>query len=309
MRVCLLGTMFRLVYQQNITLGEFFSLYFYSFYIFSPLYLLGEVMKNYQEAKASHELLQELLAQPPEQDMFAHSDAISKIDSITFDHVSFSYLPEKEILHSISVRIERGQTIAFVGPSGSGKSTIVKLLLGLYPPTAGKILIDGKSVDQYVPKQLKALVGLVAQDTQLFSGTVRQNLHFVKPTASDEEMMTAIGYAQLQELISTAGDLELKIGEGGLKLSGGQKQRLAIARALLRNPQLLIFDEATSSLDSLVEADITETIKEISKQKQDIMTILIAHRLSTVVHADVIYVLEKGHLIEQGSHDQLLTMK
>lgn len=308
-RVCLLGTMFRLVYQQSITLGEFFSLYFYSFYIFSPLYLLGEVMKNYQEAKASHELLQELLSQQPEQDIFPHDTSIDAITTVVFDQVSFSYIPEKEVLHTISVRIERGQTVAFVGPSGSGKSTIIKLLLGLYPPSAGRILIDDVSVEQYDPQQLKALVGLVAQDTQLFSGTIRQNLQFVHPAATDEQMLQAVHSAQLQDLIPDVTGLEIKIGEGGLKLSGGQKQRLAIARALLREPQLLIFDEATSSLDSLVEADITETIKQISDQKQDITTILIAHRLSTVVHADVIYVLEKGYLVEQGSHDELLEMK
>lgn len=309
MRVCLLGTMFWLVFKESISLGEFFSLYFYSFYIFSPLYMLGEVLKNYQEAKASHEILQELLEQKPELKPDAIRAPIDHIDRVTFQQVWFQYMQEKEVLHDINVEVSRGQTIAFVWPSGSGKSTIIKLLLGLYPPTSWSIQINQQPIEMYDPVLLKSLVGLVSQDTQLFSGTIRQNLQFVHPEATDEEMIRALSYAQLQDLIAHAQWLDLKIGEWWLKLSGGQKQRLAIARALLRDPQLLIFDEATSSLDSIVEADITETIKDISGKNKSLSTILIAHRLSTVVHADIIYVLEKWRIIEQGTHEQLIEMK
>jgi ATP-binding cassette subfamily B protein len=310
MRVCLLGTMFWLVYQQSITLGEFFSLYFYSFYIFSPLYMLGEVLKNYQEAKASHELVQELLEQQPAVDEHVSSEQITSLDSVVFNDVSFHYGEQKEVLQDINVELQRGETIAFVGPSGSGKSTIIKLLLGLYPVTDGMIRINDRPIIEYDPSALKALIGLVSQDTQLFSGTIRQNLQFVRPEASDEQMIRALEYAQLQDFLAHPDGLALKIGEWGLKLSGGQKQRLAIARALLREPQLLIFDEATSSLDSIVEADITETIKTISwANNNTLTTILIAHRLSTVVHAQRIYVLEKWVIVEQGTHDELLQMK
>jgi len=309
MRVCLLGTMFWLVYTESISLGQFFSLYFYSFYIFSPLYMLGEVLKNYQEAKASHEILEELLQQKPEIQEDAIMAPIDHIDSVVFTHVGFQYSVGKEVLHDINVEVNRGETIAFVWPSGSGKSTIIKLLLGLYPTTSWSIRINGNDISTYDPALLKSLIGLVSQDTQLFSGTIRQNLQFVQPEASDEEMSRALEYAQLQDLLLQPDGLNLKIGEWGLKLSGGQKQRLAIARALLREPQLLIFDEATSSLDSIVEADITDTIKDISGKNKSLSTILIAHRLSTVVHADLIYVLEKGHIIEQGTHDQLVEMK
>lgn len=309
MRVALLGTMFWLVYTESITLGEFFSLYFYSFYIFSPLYMLGEVLKNYQEAKASHEIVEDLLNQKPDENYETASETIEQIESLVFENVSFQYGTGKEVLHTIDVTLQRGETIAFVGPSGSGKSTIIKLLLGLYPPTTWSIRLNEIDISTYQPQQLKALIGLVSQDTQLFSGTIRQNLQFVLPDAADEQMLRALEYAQLNDLLAQPDWLGLKIGEWGLKLSGGQKQRLAIARALLRDPQLLIFDEATSSLDSLVEAEITETIKKISWSTNTLTTILIAHRLSTVVHADMIYVLEKGTIIEQGTHEKLLEMK
>lgn len=308
MRVLLLWTMFWLVFKESITLGEFFSLYFYSFYIFSPLYLLGDVLKNYQEAKASHEIVQDLLHKQPAIDKTLSYHAVTNIEQITFENVSFAYQSD-QVLTDTSFHLSRGQTIAFVGPSGSGKSTIIKLLLGLYPASTWTIFINWYPLETLDPDLLKKSVGLVSQDTQLFSWTIRDNLLFVCADASDEQMSHALQQAQLQDLLYTSEWLDLKIGEWGLKLSGWQKQRLAIARALLRDPELLIFDEATSSLDSLVEADITDTIKAISQDKKQISTILIAHRLSTVVHADRIYVLEKWTLIEQWTHDQLLKMK
>jgi ATP-binding cassette subfamily B protein len=306
-RVCLLGTMFWMVFQQIITLGEFFSLYFYSFYIFSPLYMLGEVLKNYQEAKASHELLNDLLQKQPVEEV-THKQHIDTIDTITFTDVTFGYVPEKTVLHAITFALNRGQTVAFVWPSWSGKSTLVKLLLGLYTPQQGEVRINDLPLQSLDTYSLKSMIGLVAQDTQLFSGTVRENLQFVRSDADDPAMMLVLQQAQLHDF-ATQSWLDTKIGEWGLKLSGGQKQRLAIARALLRNPQVLILDEATSSLDSLVEAEITDTIKSIAKEHTQLATLMIAHRLSTIMHADMIYVLEKGHIVEQWDHATLLAQQ
>jgi ATP-binding cassette subfamily B protein len=202
-----------------------------------------------------------------------------------------------------------GETIAFVGPSGSGKTTLVKLLVGLYRPKTGDIRYDGKSINEIDLDQLRGRIGMVSQDTQLFSGTIRDNLLFVNPTASDAECLDVLNKSACHSLLARADKgLDTVIGEGGVKVSGGEKQRLSIARALLRRPKLLVFDEATSSLDSLTEEEISITIRDVSMRK-DLIAILIAHRLSTVFHADRIYVLERGSIIESGRHDELLAMK
>jgi ATP-binding cassette subfamily B protein len=191
----------------------------------------------------------------------------------------------------------------------SGKSTLVKLLVGLYRPVEGDILYDNISIKELRYNRVRRQMGFVTQDTQLFSGTIRENLLFVKPDATEEEMLVAIEKASAMAIINNSGNgLDTILGEGGKKLSGGEKQRLSIARALLRKPRLLIFDEATSALDSITEQQITETVKGISQDKQQI-TLLIAHRLSTIMHADTIYVLERGRIVEQGSHDELVSRK
>lgn len=305
-RVCLLGTMFWLVWKQDISLGQFFSLYFYSFFIFSPLYQFGTVMQNYQEAKASDQLVKELLALGDDDIVKYGKSRLQSIDTVHFDDVSFGYNENKEVLQHISWSAEQGQTIAFVWPSGSGKSTIIKLLLGLYHPTKGTISVNGKHLTDYNPEALKQSVWYVSQESQLFAGTIRDNLLFVKPDATDAEMLAVLDSAQIKQLIlDNAEWLDTKIGEGWLKLSGGQRQRLAIARALLRKPSLLIFDEATSSLDTLVESEITKTIQEISLEQKEMIIIMIAHRLSTIKHADTIFVLEQGKIIEEGKHEKL----
>ena len=200
--------------------------------------------------------------------------------------------------------------MAFVGPSGSGKTTLVKLIVGLYRPTSGKIEFGGIDINDIDLERFRNRIGLVAQDTQLFAGTIRENLLFASPNSTDEECLGALKAAAATSLLDRGGKgLETRIGEGGLKLSGGEKQRLAIARALLRKPDLLIFDEATSSLDSITEEQITQTIREIEKQRASHINVLVAHRLSTIMHADTIYVLEKGKLVEQGTHDELLKQK
>lgn len=309
-RVVLMGTMFWLVYNQSISLGEFFSLYFYSFFIFSPLYQFGVVMQNYQEAKASDQLVRELLALGDDAVVSYGDSRLTTIEKVSFDHVMFGYTQDTPILHDVSWSADQWKTIAFVWPSGSGKSTIIKLLLGLYQPLDGSIKINNKSLTDYNPELLKQTIGYVSQESQLFAGTIRENLLFVKPDATDAEMFSVLGSAQIKKLVQESPAwLDTKIGEWWLKLSGWQRQRLAIARALLRKPSLLIFDEATSSLDTLVESEITKTIQDISAKKTDMIIIIIAHRLSTIKHADTIFVLENGTIVEQWSHDALTHSK
>jgi len=235
---------------------------------------------------------------------------VGTIKELEFINVSFQHRTAQfKALDNISFDVKRGETIAFVGPSGSGKSTLVKLLVGLYRPNDGTILynnLDGHHIDF---DELRGQIGFVTQDTQLFAGTIKENLIFVKPEANDEEILDALYKASCQNLLSRAEKgIYSVIGEGGLKLSGGEKQRLSIARSLLRHPHLLIFDEATSSLDSITEEEITSTIKNVSTLKEQI-TVLIAHRLSTIMHADRIFVLEKGQIIETGTHQQLIADK
>jgi ATP-binding cassette subfamily B protein len=205
--------------------------------------------------------------------------------------------------------VKTGETIAFVGPSGSGKTTLMKLLVGLYRPQSGSILYNGLDEKSIHFDDLRRQIGFVTQDTQLFSGTIRENLLFVNPSATEADLQSALTKASCNTLLARAEKgLDTTIGEGGLKLSGGEKQRISIARALLRIPKLLLFDEATSALDSLTEEEITDTIREISAEGRQI-TLLIAHRLSTILHADRIFVLEKGDIVETGSHEELLAEK
>lgn len=309
MSTSLIGLLAYLVYTGNITVGELMTLYFYSFFVFWQLSQFGQVTKAYQEAKANHDILQDMMKQTPEAPD-DHLPVIEQVNSIKIDNVSFSYNADKEVIHEFSANWKSGQTIAFVWPSGSGKSTILKLLCGLYLPTQGQILINNQATTDINLTALKHQIGIVSQDAQLFSGSVRDNLLFVAPSATDDDIRLVIKQASLESFIDELpGWLDALIGEGGIKLSGGQRQRLAIARALLRNPQILIFDEATSALDSLVEKDIADTIHSISKSRPDLMTVIVAHRLSTVMHADTIYVLEHGKLTESWSHDDLLNQK
>lgn len=269
------------------------------------MYLLPDVVKNRQEARASSQTLQEILDLPQE----THTDAghcIESIQSLCFDDVTFAYDDETAV-ENIDFALHAGQTIAFVGPSGAGKSTILKLITWLYQPQSWYMRLNQLDARDVARTSVKKRLGVVAQETQLFTWSVRENLRFVAPDATDEQCRKVLEQAELADLIrSHDRGLDALIGEWWFKLSGGQKQRLAIARALLRDPDILIFDEATSALDSLVESHITETIKDITTDNQHLMTILVAHRLSTVMHADVIYVLEDGKIIETWSHDELL---
>jgi ATP-binding cassette subfamily B protein len=239
-----------------------------------------------------------------------HPLPLGNIKELEFVNVRFKHqTAQQHALDDISFDVKTGETIAFVGPSGSGKTTLVKLLVGLYRPQEGEILYNGVHGHDIDFDTLRTQIGFVTQDTQLFAGTIKENLLFVNPEAKEEEIWDVLNKAACQNLLARADNgIETLIGEGGIKVSGGEKQRLSIARALLRHPKLLIFDEATSSLDSITEEEVTSTIRSISSQREQI-TILIAHRLSTIMHADRIYVLEKGTVVETGTHESLLSEK
>ncbi len=305
----ILFLMLYLMFDHQVTFGQFFALYIYSFFIFSPLQELGNIINTFREAEASLNIFEEILKSPIERKP-AHPIPIGSIETLAFDDVSFKHLTASNYaLTNITFSTGRGETIAFVGPSGAGKTTLVKLLVGLYPPQAGRVLYNNISSNDIDVDELRERIGFVTQDTQLFSGTIRENLLFVNPTATDAECMDVLDKASCQTLLARAPQgLDTVIGEGGVKVSGGEKQRLSIARALLRNPNLLVFDEATSSLDSLTEEEITATIRDVSASSE-LITIMIAHRLSTIMHADRIYVLERGQIIESGRHHDLLEMK
>jgi ATP-binding cassette, subfamily B, bacterial len=309
MRTSLLFVMLYLIWAHSITVGQFFSLFIYSFFIFGPLQQLGDVVQVYREAEVSLGRFQTLLNTPPEPRP-EHGVALDALSLLAFEHVGFQHQTARvPALTDIGFELRRGQTLAFVGPSGAGKTTLVKLLVGLYRPQQGVILYDGHRHDEIDIESLRARIGFVTQETQLFSGTIRENLLFVRPGATDEECLEVLRQAACLELLERGQrGLDTVIGEGGMKLSGGEKQRLAIARALLRRPHLLVFDEATSSLDSLTEEEISQTIREVTRS-HEVMTILIAHRLSTIMHADRIHVLERGRIVEEGRHAELLEQK
>jgi ATP-binding cassette, subfamily B, bacterial len=309
LRTSIMFLMLYLIYTRAITVGQFFSLFIYSFFIFGPLQELGNIINIYRETEASLNVYERILAIPketkPENPTPMHDLRTLAFERVSFQHQSAS----SPAVSDISFRMERGETIAFVGPSGAGKTTLVKLLVGLYRPRSGEIYYDGIPGDRIDLDGLRARIGFVTQDTQLFSGTIRENLLFVRPSASDDECLDVLSKAACDSLLARAAQgLDTVIGEGGVKVSGGEKQRLSIARALLRHPHLLVFDEATSSLDSLTEEGIVETIRDVATTS-GAMTVLIAHRLSTILHADRIYVLERGRIVETGAHRQLLDEK
>jgi ATP-binding cassette, subfamily B, bacterial len=298
-----------MLFHDVLTLGQLMALQFYSFFVFGPLQEIGTVIISYRETEASLANFEKIINTPlekkPEQPEKLHTIEKMRFDGVSFRHKTAGY----DALTDIRFEVNKGETIAFVGPSGSGKSTLVKLLVGLYTPLHGDILYNGISGTQIDKEELQQQLGFVTQDTQLFAGTIRENLLFVKPTATDDEIRAALNKASCDNLIARSEKgIDTVIGEGGMKLSGGEKQRLSIARALLRQPKLMVFDEATSALDSLTEEAISNTIKSITEQKEHI-TVLIAHRLSTIMHADRIFVLEKGNIVETGGHADLLAEK
>ncbi len=309
LRTSILFLMLYLIYTQRITVGQFFSLFIYSFFIFGPLQDLGTVINSYRETEASLDSFEDILALPVEPRP-ANPLPLGELRDIAFEDVGFTHQTASvAALSGVSFAVGRGETVAFVGPSGSGKTTLVKLLVGLYAPQRGRVTYNGEPGTAVDLDELRAQIGFVTQDTQLFSGSIRENLLFVNPAATDALCLEVLKKAACDSLLARADrGLDTVIGEGGVKVSGGEKQRLSIARALLRRPRLLVFDEATSSLDSLTEEEITDTIRDVAGSR-DVITILIAHRLSTILHADRIHVLEHGRIVEAGRHEDLLERK
>ena len=309
LRQVILFLLMWLIFQNRLDAGQLVTMQIYSFFIFGPLQEIGNIILSYREAEASLNNFQNLMEKQPER-MPPSPKHLGPVRDLHFNHVSFKHQTAMhKAIDDISFKVTTGETIAFVGPSGSGKTTLMKLLVGLYRPQQGNIFYNGIDENSIHFDDLRNQIGFVTQDTQLFSGTIKENLLFVNPGATEENLQNALQKAACQNLLSRAEKgLDTMIGEGGLKLSGGEKQRLSIARALLRNPRLLMFDEATSSLDSLTEEEINKTIRNVSSFNDQI-TILIAHRLSTIMHADRIYVLEKGVVTETGTHNSLLAEK
>lgn len=297
-----------LIFRKVLTPGELISMQIIMNFIFSPLQDLGTIILAYREAEAS--LINfDLLMKKPVETRPEEPVELGDVEKLEFRDVVFRHKTASDnAIDGLSFTVKTGQSIAFVGPSGSGKSTLIKLLVGLYSPVSGSICFDDVSVKEIRYNKIRRQIGFVTQDTQLFAGTVRQNLLFIKPAATEAEMISALERSASHKLINSSKGLDTVLGEGGTKLSGGEKQRLSIARALLRDPRILIFDEATASLDSITEEAITGTIDHIVSEKNR-MVITIAHRLSTVMNADTIYVLEKGKISETGTHDQLLEQK
>ncbi len=309
LRQSILFMLLYLIFNGELSVGEIITLQFYSFFIFGPLQEVGNVIISYREAEASLVNFKQLMSIPLEPKP-TNPKVLGAIDNMQFEDVVFRHKSANyDAVSKISFSVNKGETIAFVGPSGSGKSTLVKLLVGLYSPKSGQILYNNIPSTQIDKDELQQQLGFVTQDTQLFSGTIRENLLFVKPTATNQELNKVLEMAACLNIVERSENgLDTVIGEGGMKLSGGEKQRLSIARALLRNPHIMVFDEATSALDSLTEEAISDTIKKISHTRENI-TVLIAHRLSTIMHAHNIFVLEKGEVVETGKHQDLLNEK
>ena len=300
-----------LVISNQMTIGQLIAFNMLMGNVISPFKRLSVVWNQLQEIFISVERINDVLDAQPEEDLLSSPrKSLSRVQGhIRFDNVTFRYHSESEIniLENISFEIQPEQMVAVVGRSGSGKTTLSKLILGLYPPTDGKVLIDGHDITDVALKSLRSQIGVVDQESFLFGGTIRENISIAHRDAPLEEVIEAASLAGAHEFIQQLPmGYETEIGEGGGMLSGGQRQRLTIARALLGNPQLLIFDEATSSLDAESERIIQNNLKTILKGRT---SLIIAHRLSTVRNADMILVLDQGVLVESGTHEELIQKK
>ncbi len=294
----------------SMTLGDFVMINAYMIQLFIPLNFLGFVYREIRQALINIENMFSLFNSKPK--VFDSKDAVEFVArtgdpvSIKFDNVSFAYDPQRPILKGVSFTVDPGEKVAIVGASGAGKSTIAKLLFRFYDPGAGSVQLNGADLKNQTLESVRKVLGVVPQDTVLFNDTIAYNIAYGKPLASREEIESAVEKAHLKGFIESLpkGDQTL-VGERGLKLSGGEKQRLAIARVLLKNPPVLIFDEATSSLDTNAESLITQALDDLAQKHT---TVVIAHRLSTIMNADKIIVLHEGRIVEQGRHEVLIAL-
>lgn len=289
----------------HMTLGDFVLINAFTMQLFIPLAFLGFVYRELKSATTNIERMFSLLEQAPTIVDQPDAPALQITDgAIEFDQIRFGYSDRRDILHDVSFRVQPCQKVAVVGSSGAGKSTLVKLLFRFYDVTGGRIRIDDQDIRNVTQDSLRRAIGIVPQDTVLFNTSLYENVRYGRVDASHDEIMKAIDLAHLSAFINELPDgVETRVGERGLKLSGGEKQRVAIARTILKRPPIMVFDEATSSLDSASELSILQAIEEVSQGQT---SLVIAHRLSTVVNADLILVMNQGRIVEQGNHDDLL---
>jgi ATP-binding cassette subfamily B protein len=293
------------VVKGTATVGDFALINAMMIQLYMPLNFIGSVYREIKQGLIDVEEMFALLE--VDADIKDRPGAVPLRQGkgeIVFDHVSFAYDAERPILRDLTFRVPSGHTVAIVGPSGAGKSTISRLLFRFYDVGSGRILVDGQDIAQVTQKSLRAAIGMVPQDTVLFNDTVRYNIRYGRPEASDADVEDAARMAQVHAFVmSLPKGYESMVGERGLKLSGGEKQRVAIARTILKSPPILILDEATSALDSMTEREIQSALRQVSRTRT---TLVIAHRLTTVVDADEIIVLDGGAIAERGTHDELL---
>lgn len=294
--------------QGTLTFGDFIQFTFLLAFMVAPIVQMSNIGSQLTEALAGLDRTEELMNMSAEEDDVSRTIELDKVDGeINFDDVSFSYEAGKQVLHNINFQVPAGSVTALVGSSGSGKSTIAGLSATFLNPKSGTITIDNQDMSKVKLSSFRKNLGVVLQDEFLFEGTIRENILFPRPNATEEELQNAVNVAYVNEFTDRFDDgLDTLIGERGVKLSGGQRQRLAIARAILADPRILILDEATSSLDTESEALIQKSLSELIKNRT---TIVIAHRLSTIKKADQILVIESGKIAERGTHDELINAK
>lgn len=304
-RVVLLWYGAVLSFRGLLSFGNVILFNFYSFAVYQPLYDLGDISTKYSEGVAAVDRLQSVLAEPVTIKNAPGATLVEKLSGLVeFKNVSFSYGGGRPILNNVSFRVEPGRKLAFVGTTGSGKSTVIKLLLRFYEPTSGEILLDGRDIKTYEIESLHKRIGLVLQDNVLFNTTIANNVRYGTFDATDEQVTDAASRASLQPFLGKlAKGIQTMVGERGLMVSGGEKQRIAIARSIIKRPDILVFDEATSALDSTTEEAIRTSILEVSK---GVTSITVAHRFATVIDSDEIVLLVGGEIHERGTHKELV---